>query len=92
MRMRPDLIEFLANSLVHQIKEQRIADIKKEHPLLVKRIIDLITQNFEEEDRLQADALKLFEQNKRKIGLNIDENRALQMIKKQLAKERNFVL
>ena len=90
--MRPDLIEFLASSLVHQIKEQRIADIKKEHPLLVKRIIDLITQNFEEEDRLQADALKLFEQNKRKIGLNIDENRALQMIKKQLAKERNFVL
>ena len=90
--MRPDLIEFLANSLVHQIKEQRIADIKKEHPLLVKRIIDLITQNFEEEDRLQADALKLFEQNKRKISLNIDENRALQMIKKQLAKERNFVL
>ena len=81
--MRPDLIEFLASSLVHQIEERKI---------LVKRIIDLITQNFEEEDRLQADALKLFEQNKRKIGLNIDENRALQMIKKQLAKERNFVL
>ena len=90
--MRPDLIEFLASSLVHQIEERKIADIKKKHPLLVKRIIDLITQNFEEEDRLQADALKLFEQNKRKIGLNIDENRALQMIKKQLAKERNFVL
>ena len=49
-------------------------------------------QNFEEEEKINTMARKLLDQNKAKLGLTIDEEKAFNMIKKQLAKEKNFVL
>lgn len=49
-------------------------------------------QNFDEEFKLNDEAKRLLEKNKAKIGMNIDEEKAFSLIKKQLAKEKNFVL
>lgn len=83
MRIIPSQIESLA---VHIVKKLGLsAD-------LTDVVIAVFEKNFEEERRLHDDARKLLDQNKGKVGLNIDEEKALSMIKKQLAKERNFVL
>lgn len=55
-------------------------------------ITDVFQKNLEEENQLNDDARKLLDKNKAKVGLQIDEERAMAMIRKQLAKERNFVL
>jgi len=92
MRMRPDQIELLANYLIHHAIKDGGVVLKKEDSQVVGRIVSLITQNFEEEAKLNEEASRLLEQNKRKIALQIDEDRAYQMIRKQLAKNRGFVL
>lgn len=54
-------------------------------------IVQILEENQQEENRLLDEAQKLLDQNKRKLGIQIDEEKALGMIKKQLAKERGFV-
>lgn len=54
-------------------------------------IVQILEENQQEENSLLDEARKLLDQNKRKLGVQIDEEKALGMIKKQLAKERGFV-
>lgn len=92
MRMRPDQIELLANYLAHHWSKEKLATFPKGEAVAIKRIMELIIGNFEEEDRINEEASRLLEQNKRKFGQGLDEDRAFSMIRKQLAKERGFVL
>ena len=55
-------------------------------------VVAVFEKNFEEEMKLNEDARKLLDKNKAKVGMSIDEEKAYSMIRKQLAKERNFVL
>ena len=56
------------------------------------RIVALLTANMDAEHALDDDAHKLLDKNRRAIGGDIDEQKAFAMIKKQLAKQRNFIL
>lgn len=92
MRIKQTQFGALAKHVVKQLRQKKLALFQKGDEELMALIADLFQKNAAEEEKLIDDARKLLEQNRKKIGLNIDEERALSMIKKQLAKERNFVL
>ncbi|MBI5299575.1 MAG: DUF507 family protein [Deltaproteobacteria bacterium] len=92
MRVKSSQFEALAKHVIKQLHQKKLATFQKTDEELTELIVGLFQKNAAEEEKLIDDAKKLLEQNKKKIGLNIDEERALSMIKKQLAKERNFVL
>lgn len=92
MHIKFSQITPLARLILRELKKGDLAILKAKEEDLIDLIGGVFRENIEEENRLTEDARKLLEANKKKIGLNIDEERALSMIKKQLAKERNFVL
>lgn len=92
MYLRPTQFEKLSQFIIKHLEKKGLLKTAQKEEDLAFLISSLFKKNLEEEDRLNADALQLLNQNKNKIGLNIDEERALGMIKRQLAKERNFVL
>ena len=91
MRVTPSQFEFLARFIVRHLAKSGAAQFQKEESSLTAIVTGVFQKSLDEENKLHDDARKLLEQNKRKLGLNIDEEKALQMIKKQLAKERGFV-
>lgn len=56
------------------------------------RIALLLTQNMEMERSLDAEAQKLLDSHRKQMGMGFDEQKAFMMIKKQLAKQKGFVL
>ena len=92
MLIKQSQIEPLAKFIVRQVQKNHLATFAKNETELFHLITEVFRKNSEEENKLNDDARKLLDQNKKKLGLNIDEDKAMSMIKKQLAKERNFVL
>ena len=92
MHLKHSQIESLSTHVIKVIKEKHLATFTQGDEALIHLVQNVFEKNFEEEGQLNDDARKLLDLNKKKIGQNIDEERALNMIKKQLAKERNFVL
>lgn len=92
MRLKLTQVEALAKHIFKQLEARRLAAFHAPADQVVGRIAAVFRKNMEEEDRLNEEARGLLEQNKKKTGLNVDEEKAFLMIKKQLAKQRNFVL
>lgn len=92
MRLKLTQVEALAKHIFKQLESQKLASFQKTPEETIALVVSVFDKNMEEEEKLNEAARKLLEQNKKKIGLNIDEERAFLMIKKQLAKEKGFVL
>lgn len=92
MYLKPSQIDSLAKYILKQLLKQQLAIFSGREEEASSLIVCIFRANMEEENKLNDDAKKLLDQNKKKLGLSLDEEKALSMIKKQLAKERNFVL
>ncbi|OGQ05949.1 MAG: hypothetical protein A2W61_04030 [Deltaproteobacteria bacterium RIFCSPLOWO2_01_44_7] len=92
MRIKHSQIAGLARHIVKSLQQKKVATFGIPDDQLASLLVEVFEKNEAEEEKLNEDAKRLLEQNKKKIGLQIDEEKAFGMIKKQLAKERNFVL
>ncbi|MBI2092921.1 MAG: DUF507 family protein [Deltaproteobacteria bacterium] len=90
MALRKVHIEKIAKKLAAQFKASN-ATLASEDAVF-GRIASLLTSNMEAERALEDEAHKLLDKNRRTIGGDIDEQKAFMMIKKQLAKQKNFTL
>lgn len=91
MYLRPSQFPQLAKYIFQTLQKGGLVHFSSEEESL-GAIVSVFQKNLEEENRLNDEARRLLETNKKKLGLQIDEEKALSMIKKQLAKERNFTL
>ncbi|MBI4125323.1 MAG: DUF507 family protein [Deltaproteobacteria bacterium] len=82
----------MAKHIFKELEGQKLAIFAGSADQGIGQIAAVFRKNMEEEERINEEARKLLEMNKRKAGLNLDEERAFLMIKKQLAKQKNFVL
>ena len=92
MKIRQSHIGALAKHIFKRLQSKNLATFSKTEEEIVLKFEETFRQNFEEEEKINTMARKLLDQNKAKLGLTIDEEKAFNMIKKQLAKEKNFVL
>ena len=92
MQLKFSQLEPLARHIVKSLKDKKLALFSQSDEILAGLIGTIFKNNFEQEQKLNDEAQKLLDINKKKIGQNIDEEKAFSMIKKQLAKEKNFVL
>lgn len=88
----------LRRTHIEKISRVVCAHFMAEHNLLVAeeaalgRISSLLTANMEAERSLEDEAHKLLDKNRKIMGADIDEQKAFMLIKRQLAKQKNFVL
>lgn len=94
LHLAPSQFSALAKHIFNSLSAKNFVQIPKEKEAegYVQRIAALFQENLEAEQRLNDDAKKLLAQHKTKVGLQIDEEKAFLMIKRQLAKERDFTL
>ncbi len=92
MRLNKNQIEHLSFIAVRNlIKEEKIiADNKNK---LIEQIVELITEEFQKEDKLDQEVREILSKHMEKIrNENIEYQIMFRMIKTKLAKERDIVL
>jgi len=92
MRLNRNQIEHMAFIIVRNlIKEKKI--IAEDKIKLHEELVNLITDEFQKEDKLDQEVREILSQHMEKIRQdNIEYQTMFRMIKTKLAKERNLVL
>jgi hypothetical protein len=92
MRLNKNQIEHLAFVMVRNLlKEEKI--IVEDRNKLIDELINLITDEFQKEDKLDQEVREILSQHMEKIrSENIEYQTMFRMIKTKLAKERDIVL
>lgn len=92
MRLNRNQIEHMAFVTVQNlIKEEKI--IAEDKNKLLEETIELITEEFQKEDKLDQEVREILNKHIEKIRKeNIEYQTMFRMIKTKLAKERNIVL
>jgi len=92
MRLNKNQIEHMTFVIARSLlKEEKI--IVEDKNKLIESLINLITEEFQKEDRLDQEVREILSQHIEKIRTeNIEYQTLFRMIKTKLAKERNIVL
>ena len=92
MRLNKNQIEHMAVVIIKNLlKEEKI--IVDDRNKLIEDIINLITEEFQKEDKLDQEVREILSKYMEKIRKeNIEYQTMFRMIKSKLAKERNIVL
>lgn len=92
MKLRREEITRLAALILNNLKAHSLPNPSQDGVIL-SRIEGVILKNMEEENAIEDEARKLMEQYKGQMATGaVDPQKAYIMIKKQVAKERKFVL
>lgn len=83
-------IEMISRAIAKKFAEGQKLATKED--VVAGRISSLISANMETEREIENEAHKLLDKNRRSIGDGIDEQKAFAMIKRQLAKQKGFIL
>jgi hypothetical protein len=90
MSLRKAHIEKIAGALVRAFHDQKALSASDD--VALAKIQFLISQNMDEERAIEDEAHRLLEKNRRAFAGDIDEQKAFQLIKKQIAKQKGFTL
>lgn len=93
MKLKPKVIHELAQFVFRQMSQEGRWTVKGDEGHITQAIQGVIEHNLKEEEELGREAKKLLEAQLAKArDVSIDEHKALQLIKKQLAKQKGMVL
>lgn len=92
MRLKKEQIERIARLVVSKLKEKKLIKMRVGENLVLSKVVDVIVADLHGEDKLESDAKDMLDQYAKQAGGDLDRHKMLQMIKKQLAKERKIVL
>ncbi len=93
MRLKKEQIQKIAERVLDQLEKGKQIVAKAERSVLLQKIEAVMTANFQAEDRLDDEAKALLDKFRRQVPAgSINEHEMFQKIKKQLAKDKKFVL
>lgn len=93
MRLKKEHIDRIAELILAQLKAKNLVKLRSPDKTILAKMIQIITQDLMGEDDLERKARDLLDQYRPQIQSGqLDERRAIQMIKAKLAKEKKMVL
>jgi len=93
MRLKPEEIQRIARRIVRNLKEKGVASFKTDESKILARIEAVFVKNLNEEGAIEEEVRRLMDQYRAQVASGaIDPQKAYQMIKKQVAKDRKFIL
>lgn len=92
MRLKQEQIVHLAGQIVRNLK--RIGcTLKQDERQVAERVERAISKNIQEELEIEEEVKRLMDQYRAQVASgSVDPQRAYQMIKREVARERKFVL
>ncbi|KAB2839637.1 DUF507 family protein [bacterium] len=93
MRLKKEQIQKISERVLDQLEKSKQIVAKADRSTLLQKIEQVITANFHTEDRLDEEAKALLDKFRRQVPAgSINEHEMFQKIKKQLAKDKKFVI
>ncbi|MFO1518647.1 MAG: DUF507 family protein [bacterium] len=93
MRLKKEQIDKISRLVVSALQAKKLATFKVPEEKILSRIGEIVTKNMLEEDKIDEQVRKLMEQYQAQIASGqMDRQKVFQMIKKQIVKEKNFIV
>ena len=93
MRLKQEEISRIARQILQNLKEKGVAVLKVGGEKVLARIEAVFVKNLSEESAIEEEVRRLMDQYRAQVASGaIDPQKAYQMIKKQVAKDRKFIL
>ena len=93
MRLKKEQIQKIAEKVLEQLEKSKQIVAKADRATLLQKIEQVMIANFQAEDRLDDEAKRLMDQFRQQISAGaLNEHDLFQKIRKQLAKDKKFVL
>ncbi len=93
MKLKREEIQRLSQTLFQHLRDKHLITVLESDAKILEKINTVIQNNMDEELAIENQARKLIDQYSGQIDSGaIDPQKAFTMIKKQVAKERKFIL
>jgi uncharacterized protein len=93
MRLSKERLATLSKSLAESLLAEKVITFSQKKELLAAKIESILLDDLQVEDRLNAEVKEILRKYDKEIDKGeVDSQKMFQMIKKQLAKERNLIL
>ena len=91
MKLKPEQIERLTNRLLKICRSKDLIVLKTDEGSVRKKIEEIITQNFREEEAIEEEARKMLANHEGETRA-MDQHRMFLLIKQKLAEKKGFIL
>ena len=93
MKLKREEVQRLSQTLFQHLRDKHLITALESEARILEKINAVIQKNIDEELAIEDQARKLIDQYRGQIASGaIDPQKAFTMIKKQVAKERKFIL
>lgn len=92
MKLTPSQIQRLSEKILNLWKQRGLITFKVDEKIVLKTIVDCITDDFRREEALEKEVHQMIEQLERQHGEEFQRHKMFPMLKQKLAKERKIIL
>ena len=92
MKLTTSQIQRLAEKVLHQWKIQNLITLKVDEKVVMKTIVDCITEEIKKEDNLDREVMGMIDELQRQHGSEFQRHKMFPILKQKLAKERKMIL
>ena len=90
--MTQNHIEGLVRHVILGLKQKNLVKLNQSKEAVLKRAGEIIKANFEEEDQLEQEVMKMLDEIEKQQTDSFERHRMFKMLKKKIANERGIVL
>jgi len=91
MKIKPEQADKLADRLLKNCRAKDLIILKTDEGAVRKRITQIITQNFREEEAIEEEARKMLDSHAGQTK-TMDQHKMFLLIKQKLAEKKGFIL
>jgi hypothetical protein len=93
MKLRRDVVNYLAKKIVNHLDEKEIIEYECDHDSIVGVVEHAIVEDLMVEDKLNEEVKEILREQETEIDENnINYRKVFQMVKNKLARERGLIL
>lgn len=92
MKLSSTQIQRLSEIIFNEWKKSSLIQFKVDEKIILKKIIDVITSDYQREVELDKEVMKMVEQLEKTHGGEFQKYKMIPMLKQKLAKERKIIL
>ena len=89
MKIKQEEVHRICRLILERLKEKKLIILKTAEEKVYQALVSTFIKNLQEEEDIEEKARKILEESSQE---GIDSHKMLLMIKRKIAKERNFIL
>ncbi len=92
MKLTTSQIQRLSEKILNQWKTQNLITFKVDEKVVLKTIVDCITDDYRKEESLDREVMGMIDELQQQHGTEFQRHKMFPILKQKLAKERKIIL